>query len=628
MSNAVVLTSNTAEFENYLSDTFSLRKNSEVCLSKAAMSVPVEIHQFATIPVIPSADRGNVAFTAAVDGLEHGISWTQIYNAYTALDLQDGFEPLNVDDFYSGEVDLPLSNFVIFKDANGDLKKRVEVSEMLAYAFEQKFKFYSVLPAPRLTPLNGQTNSSHQGNVVLDGAPFSIERVDPYKADVGIKFVYAPKKSVAYEAVCTGSNIWAESVSGANKVTITDDATDGCSLLAVGAGSAYAPNPIDPNGGYVMFKVGAQDNSSDFDFGFATLLSNDPAIEVTDADIRFGVKVITDGTGNISIKVKDNGATVPTADVAGVTAGDHFFLQIQRRNANDPIYTFAVYKNDSASSMSDALQIYESKVSCADPAALVPVYVAAAPGGKVTHLRYVKLGTDSTNMLLDYDAYNNPELVGTSIVYASPPSTYNNPPSAVRFFEQLGFALGGYYPNNVNGDYGTRNYADKINNFVYVHTTERRCFENVAVNVGAQSVADTLQEKVLPGGGKVLSYANKGSKVPRFLDVALRNMPVHSLAGNLAATGFSTASVTRDVCHIPTPAETLDATASFDLNLSYEPYNPVYRSLSNTEMYNVNQLQVSVGYKDFHTNEAKAIRNINGNLKVELHFRISKNRIV
>jgi hypothetical protein len=35
-----------------------------------------------------------------------------------------------------------------------------------------------------------------------------------------------------------------------------------------------------------------------------------------------------------------------------------------------------------------------------------------------------------------------------------------------------------------------------------------------------------------------------------------------------------------------------------------------------------------VGYKDFHTNEAKAIRNINGNLKVELHFRISKNRIV
>ena len=74
MSNAVVLTSNTAEFENFLSDTFSLRKNSEVCLSKAAISVPVEIHQFATIPVIPSADRANLAFTAAVDGLEHGIS--------------------------------------------------------------------------------------------------------------------------------------------------------------------------------------------------------------------------------------------------------------------------------------------------------------------------------------------------------------------------------------------------------------------------------------------------------------------------------------------------------------------------------------------------------------------------
>ena len=50
MSNAVVLTSNNAEFENYLSDTFKLKKNSEVCLAKAAISVPVEIHQFVTIP--------------------------------------------------------------------------------------------------------------------------------------------------------------------------------------------------------------------------------------------------------------------------------------------------------------------------------------------------------------------------------------------------------------------------------------------------------------------------------------------------------------------------------------------------------------------------------------------------
>lgn len=155
----------------------------------------------------------------------------------------------------------------------------------------------------------------------------------------------------------------------------------------------------------------------------------------------------------------------------------------------------------------------------------------------------------------------------------------------------------------------------------------RKCHDNVAVNVGAQSVADTLEEKVLPGGGRVLTYRNKGSKVPRFLDVALRNMPVRSLAGNLAATGFTTASVTRDVCHVPTPAETLDATASFDLTLSYEPYNPVYRQLNNTELYSVNQLQVAVGYKDFFTNEAKQIRNINGNLKLELHFRTSKSRI-
>ena len=85
MSNAVVLTSNNAEFENYLSDTFRLKKNSEVCLAKAAISVPVEIHQFVTVPIIPAAERTSAAFTAVVDGVEHGVTWEQLHAAYTCL---------------------------------------------------------------------------------------------------------------------------------------------------------------------------------------------------------------------------------------------------------------------------------------------------------------------------------------------------------------------------------------------------------------------------------------------------------------------------------------------------------------------------------------------------------------
>ena len=623
MSNAVVLTSNNAEFENYLSDTFKLKKNSEVCLAKAAISVPVEIHQFVTVPIIPAAERTHAAFTAVVDGVEHGVTWEQLHAAYTVLDAQSGFEPLGIDDFYSGEVDLPLSNFVIFKNAAGDLKKRVDVSELLAYAFEQKFQFYSVVPTPRLTQLNGK-GGSHSGSVVLDGNAYSIERVEPYQADVGVKFVYQPKKLVAAQVLCSGAELF-QAVNNA-AVTVTDDATDGCAIVAVGAGSAHAQNPVDPNGGYIMFKVGAQANNSDFEFGLATLFARDPAAEVTTNDIQFGLKISTDGQGVITLKVKDNGVTKPQSAVARVAVDDHYFIQVQRRGTVDPVYVCSILMNSTDSNIADAFLIYQSVVSQPDAASLVPVYVATAAGGAVSHLRLVPIGADSLNMLASYDALNNPELVGTCSVSASPPATYNNPPTAIQFFQQLGFSLGNY-PNTLNDDFGVRNYAEKPNALVQVHTTPRKCHDNVAVNVGAQSVADTLEEKVLPGGGRVLSYKNKGSKVPRFLDVALRNMPVRSLAGNLAATGFTTASVTRDVCHVPTPAETLDATASFDLNLSYEPYNPVYRQLNNTELYSVNQLQVAVGYKDFFTNEAKQIRNINGNLKLELHFRTSKSRI-
>ena len=43
MSYPVTLTSNKAEFQNYLSDQIKIAKNSEVCLTKTAMSIPIKV---------------------------------------------------------------------------------------------------------------------------------------------------------------------------------------------------------------------------------------------------------------------------------------------------------------------------------------------------------------------------------------------------------------------------------------------------------------------------------------------------------------------------------------------------------------------------------------------------------
>ena len=57
------------------------------------------------------------------------------------------------------------------------------------------------------------------------------------------------------------------------------------------------------------------------------------------------------------------------------------------------------------------------------------------------------------------------------------------------------------------------------------------------------------------------------------------------------------------------------------MDISYEPFNLLYRPLSNPNNFTVNQLNIELYYKDFDTNKKKLIPAIFGTLNLEFHVK-------
>ena len=142
MSYPLLLTADKAEFINFLSDNIDIKKDSDIALTKAILSIPVVAIEEYTIPLVLAPDRGENALKLVVDGIEILISWTDIFNSYLVLNNVNGIDDnLNADDFYSGSYNLPLNNFVNFIDAGGAVKTKPNICNIICRAFDDKFVY-------------------------------------------------------------------------------------------------------------------------------------------------------------------------------------------------------------------------------------------------------------------------------------------------------------------------------------------------------------------------------------------------------------------------------------------------------------------------------------------------------
>ena len=89
----------------------------------------------------------------------------------------------------------------------------------------------------------------------------------------------------------------------------------------------------------------------------------------------------------------------------------------------------------------------------------------------------------------------------------------------------------------------------------------------------------------------------------------------------MGTTNYDENVINRIVGTIPIPAEYLNRIGAFDMDISYEPYNLIYRELRNLNQVVVNQLNIKVSSKNFETNTEEDIKNINATLKLEFHVK-------
>jgi hypothetical protein len=155
----------------------------------------------------------------------------------------------------------------------------------------------------------------------------------------------------------------------------------------------------------------------------------------------------------------------------------------------------------------------------------------------------------------------------------------------------------------------------------------RKVAQNIAVSVGTDNISDTFKVETFGNGEQYIDYIDSDIlAMPRFIDVKINDMTIQSIAGQyVPQTGdmYTTTSITRDICQIPVPDKYLDPENSFNLDVSYEPYNLIYRQLHNETQLSLNQFIMKVSYKNFATNQEVNIKDINGTLKIELHVRPS-----
>ena len=649
MSYPVTLTSDKSEFQNYLSDNIKLSKNSEVCLTKTALSVPVKVNQYLTIPFIAGGDRANTVFTAYLDGITQEISWTDIHTAYTAIDTDHGFEPLTADNFYSGSLRLPLNNFVIYSDPNVANEKymRGNISSIIAKAFESKFLFYDVQSQPEIT-YSSLDSFTIGDTLTINGTTYDVFNFQPYRMNLGFSVEYSPQ-DMAPLVVTIGAS-WASVAGGA---TITNDASGTQIVSNSGAAGAGAFDTIvnnvenvDPNGGFFAFRPAVVPINSEIVVGLSYTLDQGISTNIAllgAENVPIGIKLNKDADGDMYIQILDgfnyqdhgateenNNNTIPYDLISDAEETTTYFILCQRSNINreNPFtYGFSVYQNtvDSNFEGADTELIYSSQNSYPNIYNMTPTVMCNQTGITINNIKQVNVSVDSVEQIDSIQgSLTTPAEIATFSIQSAYESTDNTLDNGIfNFFNNIGFLLG--------YDAVAQNRPNKLgvnhNNLMYSIVYPRKVAENIAVSVGTDNISDTFKVETFPNGEQYIDYTDSSIlAMPRFIDVKINDMTIQSIAGQYVPQSgvmYTTTSITRDICQIPVPDKYLDPENSFNLDVSYEPYNLIYRQLYNETQISLNQFIMKVSYKNFATNQEVNIKDINGTLKIELHIRPS-----
>jgi hypothetical protein len=375
-----------------------------------------------------------------------------------------------------------------------------------------------------------------------------------------------------------------------------------------------------------------------------------PGTKMVAEDLEFGVVWEYDGT-DISLTVIDggydgvdnSGATAvgrrfihkrPTGEYNTCDLNDYFFIRIIRAQNNMPNsnnFCFQLFRS-TTSSWDDGGDdepglIYNSEHSINTPLDLVPVFMANRSGVEIHGLSMVPLTDDSRLMLdpnfEDNDLFHaNPYGANTMSMKLNDFDNDDVDETVINFWGNLGFYFSSARDNAAFQNDAERQTVQAIARYTYNYDIPRQPAD-VAYSFGDNSWDAIYFDNTIWGGGKnTIGYRNLSASLPRMLEVRINDLNVVTSSGSFVGTNiYDDNVVNRIVGTIPVPAEYLDKTGAFNMDISYEPYNLIYRSLRNVNDIMVNQLNIKISAKNFETNTEDDIKNINGTLKLEFHIK-------
>lgn len=645
MSINIQTISNKSEFTNYFSQPITFPKNAMVSLPKANFQVPVFVSPEIVAPIILNGEETNTALTCEIDGISIDITWNDIYVAHSALPGCENIAAIGVNAYYGNYTYLPCNQLLFSR--GGNLEIRTDFNTILAKAIDDKFDFYSVTPNPTFNK-NTLRNSqiSRVGVTTPQGASF-IEGVDNFElTEIGFNVEYYPYGvfSKAKTFLNVNNDVKINWIQGGALQDLT--ATTGDCLM-------YGNQvDMDYNGGYIM----TFPNLSTVGGGASPAMA-------------WGLQMVGRGTQSADVKIPPTGFAYDTSlidigiewklDIAGnrvfniidghnhyftgavehfkaeykpVQAsngwdnnGDHFFIQIQRGSiySGTTKYIVNILQGVTNNPHTDANNrvIYSTTIELNNAEIrLVPAYMANADAATNSSQLNSNAFIDKTDQTLTQGTitalYNNKSFNIQPVI----DSTLTFPEFVNDFFSAWGL-----YSRNIGVPYDINNklFYD-YDGTDYLRTWKNKvALENgvVKYTLGNRTYNDIF--KIDDNGNFIqLNTTNTINNLPQILNVNINNLDVKNFAGTFVGTNVNDAKSgdNRLVGTIPLPIDSVSL-QSTALDISYEPFNLLYRPINNPVPFTQNDFQIEIYYNDFNTNRRKNIDTINGTMNLEFHVK-------
>ena len=644
MSINIGLVSDKPEFTNFFSENVTLPINSEAVLVKANMDLPLLTLTSVTVPIIVAAQRGDTACEVEIDGIVKDITWTNIYDAHTALAADDIDAGVTADEYFSGNFEYIPNNQLHVISVGGQIKSKLNFPLVLGTAIESQYEFYTVEVHldKKATDLSNIGSGRYTSRNVANTADNYIE----FTQTSGYKLVatYTPQKLL--DNTLTTFN-WA---SAGDVINWTG--TNG-KLENTGVNTAqgwFNGTTNDLNGGWYQFKPTIQTGNkmaTGFVFqGVGLNLANDefqPTATYEPEVFDVGIQFETDAAGVGLYKIID-GHVHNTFSHGGIITdvvtpkfepanakhkfqnGDSFFLQIQRGNLYNDSTSFIVniYQGNIADiTHANTTKIYTSEHNLRSPAITPNIGFMDDPtvaGDFFDSIQYVPRTAD-TDAQAEFQNQGIPSAQALGQFVISPNITEDTGGLISRnFWSAFGIYtddddLGSNFNKAISTDSVNQTLSLTIQtNFTDSNTATRYFLGNTEIsNIFSQNAENTTVVNTT----SPQSLAN----LPKELKVAINNLPIKSFQGQYINTSLNkpiSGGENRVIGTIPLPE--VDDTA-VSIPIVYEPFNLLYRPLNNVQPFNFNQVFCEIYFQDFDTNQRRKFGSVNGHLTLDINVR-------